>query len=143
VSDTLSDPRPLLPFLSIPGDGSPFLTGLRCSSCGATFTDARSHCAGCGSRDGLQSVRLGPTGRLYAFTVVHRSFPEVKVPYVSAVVDLDGGGVLKGNLVGVSPDSESIRVGMAVELYFDVADQLDEEGQSYLAYFFRPGKTES
>ena len=29
------------------------------------------------------------------------------MPYVSSIVDLEGGGTVKGNLVGIDPDPEN------------------------------------
>ena len=70
---------------------------------------------------------------------MHRSFPGIEVPYVSAIVDLDGGGTLKGNLIDIDPDPEKIRLGMPVEVvYKDALGRKDREGNSYLSYFFQP-----
>src|SRR5689334_23852397 len=55
---------------------------------------------------------------LYAYSIVHRSFPGVAVPYVSAIVDLDGGGSLKGNLIDVEPDPAKLTLGMPVDVVF-------------------------
>jgi len=137
----VTSPLPLVPYLKIPDNGSPTLEGRRCSNCSATFTDVRMHCAACGGRDCLDTVKLARTGKLHAFSVIYRSFPEVKVPYVSAVVDLDGGGTLKANLVGINPDPDRITVGMSVELVFHAAEQRDEEGREYLVYAFQPAGT--
>jgi uncharacterized OB-fold protein len=76
---------------------------------------------------------------LYAYSIVHRSFPGVAVPYVSAIVDLTGGGTVKGNLIDVDPDPSKLRFGMAVEVvYGDALGRKDGAGNSYLSYFFRP-----
>jgi hypothetical protein len=102
------------------------------------FLGAREVCASCGARDGLAPKRLANTGTLYVYTIVHRSFPGVAVPYVSAIVDLDGGGTLKGNLIHVDPSPEKIRMGMPVEVVYKVAPTKDREGNEYLSYFFQP-----
>jgi uncharacterized OB-fold protein len=87
----------------------------------------------------MQTKRLSNRGTLYAFSIVHRSFPGVAVPYVSAVVDLDGGGSIKGNLVNVEPDPEMIAFGMPVEvIYRDALGRKDAEGRAYVSYFFQP-----
>ncbi|MEA2625172.1 MAG: uncharacterized protein QOD06_1217, partial [Candidatus Binatota bacterium] len=82
---------PVVDFLKIPADGEPYLEGHRCTSCGAVFLGARSVCSKCGARDHIEVVRLSDRGRLHVFSIVHRSFPGIDVPYVSAIVDLDGG----------------------------------------------------
>ncbi len=134
----MSDPQPLLPWIEPKSDGIPCLIGMRCEQCSATFTDARLHCASCGARDCLNRVELARTGRLHAYSIIYRSFPEVSVPYISAVVDLDGGGTIKANLMGVEPDPSAIEVGMAVELAFRIADQRGEDGTEYLVHGFQP-----
>lgn len=134
----MSTPLPLVPWIDVPDDGAPRLLAQRCSQCSATFTDTRLHCASCGGRDCLETVELARTGTLHAFSIIYRSFPEVRVPYVSAVVDLDGGGTIKANLVDIEAAPECIEVGMAVELSFRVAEQRDEQGNEYLVHGFRP-----
>ena len=68
-----------------------------------------------------------------------RSLPGIEVPYVSAIVDLDGGGTVKGNLINIEPNPEKIRLGMPVEVvYKDALGRKDREGNSYLSYFFQP-----
>jgi len=60
-------------------------------------------------------------GTLHTFTVVHRGqrgFP-LGPPYVIAIVELDEGVRLMTNLVDVSPDPATIRIGMAVEVVFE------------------------
>jgi uncharacterized OB-fold protein len=42
------------------------------------------------------------SGTLYAYSIVHRSFPGIEVPYVSAIVDLDGGGTVEGARLGMT-----------------------------------------
>ena len=46
---------------------------------------------------------------------------------------------VKGNLIGIEPDPEKIRIGMPVEVvYKDALGRKDREGNSYLTYFFQP-----
>jgi uncharacterized protein len=132
------EPLPIVSFLKIPPQGEPYLEGVRCAKCRAVFLGERSTCASCGAREGLAATKLGNTGTLYVYTIVHRSFPGVPVPYVSAIVDLDGGGTVKGNLVGIDPDPEKIRMGMPVEVVYRKAPLKDREGNEYLTYCFQP-----
>jgi uncharacterized OB-fold protein len=131
-------PLPIVSFLKIPPEGEPYLEGVRCGKCQAVFLGERAVCASCGAREGLAAKRLANTGKLYVYTIVHRSFPGIAVPYVSAVVDLDGGGTVKGNLVGIDPDPAKIQMGMPVEVIYQVAPTKDREGNEYLAYCFKP-----
>jgi len=130
-------------YLKIPDEGDPYLEGHVCGNCEAVFLGERSTCSRCGTRDNMQARALADTGTLYAFSVVYRSFPGVAVPYISAIVDLDGGGTVKGNLISVEPDPKVIKFGMPVQVvYADALERKDKDGNNYLAYFFQP-RTES
>lgn len=131
-------PLPIVPFLKIPAQGSPYLEGHRCSACGAIFIGERGICSKCGARGSLEPKPLASRGELYVYSIVHRSFPGVEVPYVSCVVDLEGGGTVKGNLIGIDPDPAKIRMGMPVETVFKIAPRKDAEGNEYLTYYFQP-----
>lgn len=132
-------PLPVVPFLKIPTGGHPYLEGSVCQRCDTTFLGQRSVCSKCGARDQLETKRLSNEGTLYAYSIVHRSFPGVEVPYVSAIVDLEGGGSVKGNLINVDPNPKTIAFGMPVEVvYGDALGRKDSEGNSYVSYFFQP-----
>ena len=134
-----AQPLPVVPYLKIPEGGDPYLEGHKCGSCGATFLGERAVCSKCGARDQMSPVTLPNKGELYAYSIVHRSFPGIDVPYVSAVVDLEDGTAIKGNLIDVEPDPEKIPFGMPVEVVFDDAlGRKDKDGNSYLSYFFKP-----
>ena len=130
---------PAVDYLKIPDDGEPYLEGHKCENCGAVFLGERSVCSKCFARDKMSVVKLQETGVLHSFSVVYRSFPGIDVPYVSAIVDLDGGGTVKGNLINIEPDPEKINFGMKVKLtYQDALGRKDKDGNSYLSYFFEP-----
>ncbi len=131
-------PLPVVPFLKIPKKGGPYLEGYRCGKCDAVFIGERETCSKCFARGQLKAVPLANEGELYVYSIVHRSFPGVEVPYVSAIVDLKGGGTIKGNLVGIDPDPEKIKLGMPVEVVYKTAPTKDREGNEYLAYYFQP-----
>lgn len=131
-------PFPVVPFLKIPEKGDPYLEAQQCKACQAIFLRERSTCSSCGARGQMAPKRLSNTGTLYVYSIVHRSFPGIEVPYVSCIVDLDGGGTVKGNLIGVDPVPEKIVMGMPVEVVFETAPRKDAEGNEYLTYYFRP-----
>jgi uncharacterized OB-fold protein len=131
-------PLPVVPYLKIPEDGEPYLEGQQCKNCEKIFLGERGTCAHCGKSGQLEPKKLANTGELYVFSIVHRSFPGVAVPYVSSIVDLDGGGTVKGNLIGIDPDPEKIRMGMPVEVVYQIAPAKDADGNEYLTYYFQP-----
>jgi len=135
----MSAPLPAVPYLKIPDNGDPYLEGHKCGECGATYLGERDVCSKCGARDQMSAVTLPTSGKLYSYSIVHRSFPGIEVPYISAIVDLDDGTAIKGNLINVDPDPESIEFDMPVEVVFDDAlGRKDRDGNDYIAYFFQP-----
>ena len=132
-------PLPAVPYLKIPEDGDPYLEGHKCGACGATFLGERSVCSKCGARDQMEAVTLPNSGKLYSYSIVHRSFPGIEVPYTSAIVDLEDGTAIKGNLINCEPDPASIEFDMPVEVvYADALGRKDSDGNSYMSYFFQP-----
>jgi uncharacterized OB-fold protein len=126
-----------LPYVSYLELGPPArLVAQECQSCGALYLDRRNACAKCGRRN-FGPRQLAGEGTLRAFTIVHRATPDVSVPYVSAIVDLDGGGVVKANLVGVEPDPAQVRPGMRVTLSTFIAGT-DAEGTQAVGFGYRP-----
>ena len=130
---------PVVDYLKLPEDGEPFLEGHKCSECGSIFLGERKVCSNCFARDSMKSIKLSNTGKLYSYSIVFRSFPGIEVPYISAIVDHDGGGTVKGNLIDCEPDPDKINFDMPVEVIFDDAlGRKDKDGNSYISYFFRP-----
>ena len=62
--------------------------------------------------------------------------PGVPVPFVAAVVDCDGTSV-RGNLVGVEADPQSVHLGMKVALT-TVVTGTDADGVDAVNYAFEP-----
>jgi uncharacterized protein len=139
---SLQKPLPVVDFLKIPEVGDPYLEGSKCLNCGAIFPGARKICAACGTRNRMETLRLSNKGKLYAYSIVHRSFPGVSVPYISAVVTLEGGCALKGCMINVDPDPGKLAFDMPVQVVFqDAQGRKDKEGNSYISYFFSPEQT--
>jgi uncharacterized protein len=135
--------KPIVSFLKV-ADGEPHLEGQKCARCGVVYVGERpavagvTTCGACGARGAMEAVRLANTGKLYNWTIVRRSFPGAKVPFISVIVDLDGGGSLRGNLIDVDPSPAAIRFDMPVKVVYGDAGRQDKDGASYLSYFFAP-----
>lgn len=140
MSNDFSEFVPAVPIIHIGDDGEASLMGSRCANCGQTYPGERMACASCGRRDAIEPVRLGNRGTLYNYTIVHRSYPGVAVPFVSAIVDLEGGGSLRGTLIDVEPDPAKLPRDMPVDIVFRDAGQTNKEGKHFLSYFFAPAQ---
>jgi uncharacterized OB-fold protein len=126
---------PMVGYLVIDG-ADPHLVANECTSCSAVYLDRRNACARCGRRD-FRPKRLPNEGTLRSFTIVHRGTPGVPTPFVSAIVDLGEGAVVKANLVGVEPDPAAIKLGAPVKLTTFVAGT-DDEGTEAVAFAYAP-----
>lgn len=128
-----ADRMPAVDYLVL--DEPPYLRANQCTACGALYFDRRNACARCFGID-FGARRLESTGVVRAYTIVHRAAPSVPVPYTSAVVDLDGGGVVKANLLGVT-DPDRITPNLRVRLDTFTAGT-DDDGTEAIAFGFRP-----
>ena len=132
-------PLPVVEYLKLPEDGDPYLEGHKCGDCNSIFLGEREVCSNCTARGKIKPVQLSNKGKLYSYSITFRSFPGIDVPYISAIVDLEGGGTVKGNLIDCEPDPNKIEFDMPVEVVFDDAlGRKDAEGNSYISYFFKP-----
>lgn len=135
-------PRSPFPFIKVDDLGMPAMVAQRCTQCGAAYADSeRMACGKCGARaDALELFTPASEGTLHSAVVVYRGFPGVEVPFISAVVDLDGGPTVKGTLRGTKGFTpEDIAPGQRVHLRFDNAlGRTDKDGNSYVAHYFEP-----
>ena len=130
----MAEQVPYVAYLSLGSD--PHLVANECTACGALFFDRRNACANCGASD-FGGRRLANNGVLRAFTIVHRASGDVPVPYISGIVDLEGGGVVKANIVGVDPEPAALSLGMSVKLTtFPIGT--DSGGTEAVAFAYEP-----
>jgi len=87
------------------------LLGLKCKGCGSITVPPKMTCQECGGTD-LDIAELSKKGKIATFTVVNVA-PEGRqneVPYIIALVELDEGPWIMGNLIGIDP------AGVAMDL---------------------------
>ncbi len=105
------------------------LVGTKCPSCGRVYFPPRDVCPYCHreSVGKMQKYELKPTGKVYSFTVVYQDIPDFKElkPYVMAIVEMDDGPKITGQIVDVSP--EEVNIGMPVRAVFR---KIREDGPS-------------
>jgi uncharacterized protein len=128
--------------IGVSEDGDAWLRGFRCTACGATADGLTLACRKCHARGTMEEYRAAQTGKLVTWSIVYRSYPGIAVPFVSAVVQLDDGLTVKGNLTGV--EHGDLHQGMPVTLVFDDAGGAkDKDGNGYVAYHFATREKES
>ena len=114
----------------------PHLVAQECTQCGALYFDRRNACAHCGGLS-FGTRDLATTGVVRSFSIIHQAAPGVPVPYLSSVVDLDGGGSVKTKIVNCEPDPERVQLGMKVKMITFPAGT-DDDGTEAVAFGFEP-----
>jgi len=140
ASDT--SPRPIVPFLKL--TPKPHLVGSKCVSCGAVYLDLkRLACSKCFAHGPFPEVKLSDHGKVYVFSVVHQSFPGIKTPYVTAIVDLPEGVSVRSTLVDISPEELQKNPKTAFDLPVELTTSVvakDREGHDVIGFAYKPCK---
>jgi uncharacterized protein len=134
-SDSTTPGQAVVPVVNyfVPESPSPHLLAWICDGCGARYLERRN---GCGRCAGIAFTRqpVPVSGTVKTYTVVWRNAPNVATPFVSCVVDLGEGLVVKSNLVGIDPACVDPSVlGEPVEL---VASDLGTDAEGTVARTF-------
>jgi len=87
------------------------LSGLKCGGCGEVSGQPRMVCAKCGG-SGLEVVNLAGGGIIQTFTVnyVAAEGRESEAPYIVAIVELDEGPWVMGNIAGLKPEEATMDI---------------------------------
>jgi len=134
----VTESPPIVPYLKRDTEARPYLQGSRCDACGHVYVGERNVCARCYARNKMTPVRLAEKGKLYAYTIVHRSFPGIDTPFIDVIVDLEDGAHIKGILKELEPDPKNLQFDMPLKMvYREVVPAGSKE--KYLSYFFIPG----
>jgi uncharacterized OB-fold protein len=120
---------PLVEYLVL-GD-EPHLRAHSCTACGALFFDRRNACARCSGQEFIWKD-LATTGKIRAYTVIQRG---AKTPFTSVVVDLDGGGSVKANLLNTIDPAE-VAANLDVELDTFLIGT-DDDGTEAIGFGFK------
>jgi len=99
------------------------LVAPRCNACGSFVLPPQPFCFQC-QGSAFTWTELPGTGKIYSYTIVrHPLHPRLEsiVPYVSAVIELDGtqgaGARMLANVTDCDPDK--VRIGDPVRIWFD------------------------
>ncbi|MEA2097592.1 MAG: Zn-ribbon domain-containing OB-fold protein [Patescibacteria group bacterium] len=108
------------------------LAGTHCRTCGKYYFPSRTICPRC-RRDGkMEEYLFKGTGKVVSYTVIH-AVPEGhsgQVPYILAIIKLDEGPRLTGQIVNVRLDG--VEIGMEVKPVFR---KLGEDGNKGIIYY--------
>jgi len=110
-----------------------------CTQCESWVSPPAGDCPDCGGA--LVARPVSGRGTVFTYTVNHQPFnPDVPVPYVIAIVQLDEQPDLRiaSNIVDCEPDS--VHIGLAVEVRFEPQDV---DGESVFVPVFAPRKDEA
>lgn len=113
------------------------MIGVRCETCNKTYFPKRSLCPKCRRKGKITEVEFAGKGKVYSFTEV--SSPpegfEDQVPYILAVIELEEGARLTGQIVDAH--KEDVEIGSPVERVFRVIQRDDPEGLVHYGFKFR------
>jgi uncharacterized OB-fold protein len=105
------------------------LIGAKCGNCGRLYFPPRSVCPQCHRKSigKMERFKLSGSGEILTFSVVHDapSQLELQKPYVIAIVQMEEGIRLTGQVIDVDP--AEVQVGMKVRT---TMRKLGEEGSS-------------
>lgn len=90
-----------------------------CEDCARWFHPPAPICPRCGSRV-VAPKQVSGSGKVATFTINHQAWtPELKEPYVVAIIELDAQSGLRllSNIVGIAP--EAVRVDLPVQVRFE------------------------
>jgi uncharacterized OB-fold protein len=107
------------------------LVGEVCTRCGAKLFPPRDVCPEC-NQPAYEPFTFSGKGRVYSYSTVYQAPEgyEEFTPYTVALVELDEGPLVTGQLTDV--DRDEIEIGMPVEM---VTRKLCEEGEDGLIVY--------
>jgi len=112
------------------------LEGTVCRTCNTYYFPPRAVCPKCRSKGKIEPYTFKGTGKVVTYTRVYvppKGF-EHQVPYFLAIVELDEGTRVLGQVV----DTSRVEIGMRVKAVFRKIQQNDPEGLKHYGYKFVP-----
>src|SRR3546814_1299406 len=69
------------------------------------------------------------------------ALPILPVPFIAAVIEIDGGGIVRGTMTGAIPSDPVAAVGRPVRICIEDTGQRDETARAFYAHIFPPMET--
>ncbi|MBI2184842.1 MAG: Zn-ribbon domain-containing OB-fold protein [Thaumarchaeota archaeon] len=93
----------------------------KCNACSHKQWIPKAACEECGSID-LSWIKSGGKGKVYSYSIIRHVVMnsmafEKEIPYALALIDLDDGVRVVGQVVECKP--EDVKIGMEVEAFFE------------------------
>ncbi len=113
------------------------LLGVKCETCGKYYFPSRPLCPKCRRKGKVNEVQFSGKGKIHTYTTIY-SAPtgfEDQVPYVIALVELEEGVKILGQVVDCDPSD--VKIGARVEKVFRVIQRDDPEGLIHYGFKFR------
>lgn len=121
------------------------MMGFKCNSCGRSYFPPRAICPLCHRKSvgKIETIKLKGEGRVFSFTEVHEGLEELSMqrPYVIAMVEMDEGPRITGQVIDCDPCELKIGARVRVALR-----KLSDEGPSgviHYGYKFVPVREKS
>jgi len=113
------------------------LIGTKCENCGKHYFPPRQLCPKCRRKGRMRELQFSGKGKVYSHTTIYAgpSGFEDQVPYVIAMIELEEGARVVGQVVDCKP--EDVKIGAKVEKIFRVIQRDDPEGLIHYGFKFR------
>ena len=113
------------------------LKGSKCATCSTHYFPPRIVCQKCRRKGKIAPFFFSGNGSVYSFTEISSpaSGFESQVPYVLAIIELDEGARLTGQIVDAR--KENVNIGNRVEAVFRKIQSDDPEGLIHYGFKFR------
>ncbi len=113
------------------------MEGTMCQTCGEKFFPKRSVCPNCRRKGKIVDFKFKGTGEVYSYTYIHAAAEgfEKQVPYYYAIIKLDEGPMISGQVIDVGPDE--MKIGVKVEAVMRKIQQVDPNGLIHYGFKFR------
>ncbi len=113
------------------------LIGTKCKNCDSVFFPPRSICPNCRRMSGMESYQLSGKGEIVSYTKIMEPLEgfEDQAPYVLAIIELEEGPRITGQIIDVDP--EEVEIGKKVKKMFRRVGEDGKEGMIYYGYKFR------
>jgi uncharacterized OB-fold protein len=114
------------------------LTGTKCSECSQAYFPPKDFCPSCRRKGRVEEFRFSGLGKVVSYTII-RVPPEgfeVYTPYAVAIIELDEGSMISGQVIG---DPAEVKIDTRVRPVFR---KMHEDGTAGLIQYgikFEPG----